>query len=109
MARFAARFLRGIETLQCNMFIVASYDIPDDRRRAQLASELENFGQRVQFSVFECHLTSIQFEEMRRRTARLIDPVEDRVRFYQLCEKDRRQILVDGPGDVTRDWDYYMV
>jgi CRISPR-associated protein Cas2 len=38
------------------MFIVVSYDISHDRRRARLSRELKNFGTRVQYSVFECVL-----------------------------------------------------
>ena len=35
------------------MFYVICYDIPDNRRRNQLAKELKGFGTRVQYSVFE--------------------------------------------------------
>ena len=41
------------------MFYVISYDIPDDRRRGQLAKVLKGFGTRVQYSVFEAHLNRI--------------------------------------------------
>ncbi|MEW6376162.1 MAG: CRISPR-associated endonuclease Cas2, partial [Thermodesulfobacteriota bacterium] len=38
------------------MFYVVSYDIPDDQRRIKIAKILEDFGDRVQYSVFECLL-----------------------------------------------------
>ena len=38
------------------MLIVVSYDVPDDRRRTRLAHILKDFGERVQYSVFECRL-----------------------------------------------------
>ncbi len=53
------------------MFVLVCYDITDDRRRYRVASELENFGCRVQYSVFECHLEEPQLQELQ---ARLLDP-----------------------------------
>ena len=91
------------------MFVVVAYDIADDRRRNRVASELENFGSRVQFSVFECHLSRSQFKDLQSRLALLIVEEADRVCYYRLCDKDVRRILIDGGGEVTPDWDYVMV
>lgn len=90
------------------MFIVVSYDIADDKRRSSVASELENFGRRVQYSVFECHLSDIQLSELQRRLLALIDWDQDRVRYYTLCARDERRIIVEGPGEVSRDWAYVI-
>lgn len=38
------------------MFYLISYDIPDDRRRVRVAKTLKDYGDRVQYSVFECIL-----------------------------------------------------
>jgi CRISPR-associated endonuclease Cas2 len=35
------------------MLFVVAYDIADDQRRMRVASELEDFGTWVQYSVFE--------------------------------------------------------
>jgi CRISPR-associated protein Cas2 len=91
------------------MFVVVSYDITDDRRRVRVASEMENFGQRVQLSVFECHLLARDLARLKKRLRELIDRKHDRVRYYSLCAKDRAQIGIDGPGEVSRDWDYHIV
>ncbi len=91
------------------MFVVVSYDIADDRRRAQVASEMENFGRRVQYSVFECHLSDAQISDLETRLQAIIDWDRDRVRYYRLCDRDARRIVVDGPGEVSRDWDYHIV
>ena len=91
------------------MFVVVSYDIADDRRRVRVASEMENFGQRVQYSVFECHLSEAQISDLETRLQEIIDWDRDRVRYYRLCERDTRRIVVDGPGEVSRDWDYQIV
>lgn len=83
------------------MFHVISYDIPDDRRRNQLAKVLKGFGTRVQYSVFEAHLTRTQFEQMKRAVARVIDPAEDSVRYYTLCGACAARIEVPAVGEVT--------
>ena len=77
--------------------------------RLRVANELENFGVRVQFSVFECHLDDAELQDLQRRLAPLIDEKEDRLRYYPLCDKDRSTVMVDGIGTVSRDWDYHVV
>jgi CRISPR-associated protein Cas2 len=91
------------------MFVVVSYDISDDRRRVRVASEMEKIGQRVQYSVFECHLSEAEISDLETRLQAIIDWDRDRVRYYRLCERDARRIVVDGPGEVSRDWDYQIV
>ena len=85
------------------MFYVISYDIPDDRRRSQLAKVLKGFGTRVQYSVFEAHLNKRQYEELKRAVERLIEPAEDSVRYYALCSACVGRVEVPAVGDVTSD------
>lgn len=68
------------------MFVVVSYDVPDDRRRLKVMKTLEGYGQRVQYSVFECWLTGASYGQLRQRLGKLIDGKEDDVRFYELCK-----------------------
>ena len=91
------------------MFLVVTYDITDDQRRMRVASEMENYGKRVQFSVFECHLPKEKAIELQHRIDSLIIKEEDQVRYYTLCQKDAENVLVDGPGEVTKDWDFFIV
>ena len=83
------------------MFYVISYDIPDDQRRNRLAKVLKGFGTRVQYSVFEAHLTQSQFEQMKQAVARLIDTAKDSVRYYALCSACTTRIEMPALGDVT--------
>ncbi len=80
------------------MFIVVSYDIPDNKRRTRIAKTLEDYGVRVQYSVFEVNLEARQIAKMRARLAKLIDEAEDSVRFYTLCAACFKQIEVLGQG-----------
>ena len=85
------------------MFYVISYDIPDDRRRNQLAKELKGFGVRVQYSVFEAHLNRREYQELKHAVARVIDPSEDSVRYYRLCGACADRVEVPAIGEVTPD------
>ena len=73
-------------------FIVASYDISDDARLRKVAKVMEDYGFRVLYSVFECYIERDIFEEMKRRVEKIIDPLEDSVIYYFLCEHCKRQI-----------------
>ncbi len=75
------------------MFIVISYDIKDDKRRSKIFKVLKNFGQWMQFSVFECELDKANFLRLKDRLDHLIDAEkEDSIRFYFLCEGCKRQV-----------------
>lgn len=65
---------------------VVVYDVADDGRRNKIAQVLEGYGERVQYSVFECLLTEKQFEELWKALGKRIKADEDSVRAYELCE-----------------------
>ena len=68
------------------MHYVVAYDIVQDRRREKVMNALKDFGLRVQYSVFECELTSGRLDVLRQRLHKLIDLRRDRVHIYPLCE-----------------------
>jgi len=75
------------------MFVVVSYDIKDDRRRGKIFKILKNFGQWVQFSVFECDINKVDYLRMRNRLQRQIKAEEgDSIRLYFLCENDIEKV-----------------
>jgi CRISPR-associated protein Cas2 len=84
------------------MLITVSYDIVDDKKRTRLAKKLLNFGQRVQYSVFECNLTKKQIAEMKKQLLPLIDQEQDSLRIYRICDICHRQIESFG---VKKSWD----
>ena len=45
------------------MYLV-SYDIEKTKIRNKIAKTLENYGERVQYSVFECRITAKQLDEL---------------------------------------------
>ena len=77
--------------------ILVTYDVstvsPAGRRRLRRVAKIcENFGQRVQDSVFECWLDFSQFVEFRASVVSHIDPDNDSIRFYMLGEKWKGRI-----------------
>jgi CRISPR-associated protein Cas2 len=92
------------------MFVLVSYDIPDDRRRTRVMKALKDFGAHVQYSVFECELSAKEYRRMRERMSGLIDRKKDKLRFYVLCQEDVRKRKVWGVERVEaerRPW--YLV
>ena len=75
------------------MYLVVSYDIHDDKRRTRVHKALKNFGERIQFSVFECDLTKEQLLRMQHALQRIINEEDqDSVRFYHLCDICKHKI-----------------
>ena len=91
------------------MLLVIAYDIADDTRRRKVSETLENYGTRVQESVFECHLTTAQLSELQGEITALIESTEDNVRYYRVCQDCLAQSSVVGPVPLTTDPDYYLV
>ncbi len=66
-------------------FYVVTYDIGDDKRRNKVVKLMESIGTRMNFSVFECMLTDVQYWNMCKRLSSLIVKKEDWVNIYPLC------------------------
>lgn len=91
------------------VFYVICFDVHDAKRLRKISNEMENFGVRVQRSVFECHLKTVQLQELQKRLDDLMEHGEDQVRYYSLCGKDKQHIVVDGIGRVSGDPDYNLL
>lgn len=84
------------------MYIVVSYDVPEDKRRTKIHSILKSYGQWMQYSVFECDLTATQYAKLRSRLGKLIKPDQDSIRFYFLCGCCQGKVERIG-GELIRD------
>jgi len=85
--------------------VVVSYDIPEDRRRTKVCNLLKDYGQRVQYSVFECELRPRDLQRLKERLKPLLDLEEDDVRFYRLCQECRPKAVVWGPYKRQPQWE----
>jgi len=75
------------------MVVLVTYDIQTldkagQRRLRRIAKACENYGQRVQFSVFECSVTPAIWTALRAKLLDTFNPKEDSLRFYFLGEDD---------------------
>ena len=91
------------------MFTIISYDIVEDKRRTKVMKFLKGYGMRVQYSVFECDLTALQFAKVQHTILGLIDLKTDSVRCYQLNVAAVKQIKILGQGQVMTAPPYYLV
>ena len=81
-------------------FILITYDIRDDRRREKLAKLLLSYGDRVQYSVYECLVTQAQLETIHCKSGEILAE-EDSLRFYPLCRSCRTKIETTDCPPVT--------
>lgn len=72
-----------------NLLVLVTYDVSTSseggqKRLRKVAKVCQNYGQRVQNSVFECVVDAAQFEMMKNELKKLIDETNDSLRFYRL-------------------------
>lgn len=71
------------------MMILVSYDVSTmeaggARRLRRLSKACRDYGQRVQYSVFEIEVDGAQWTFLKQRLCDLIDREQDSLRFYYL-------------------------
>jgi len=92
------------------MFILVTYDIPDDKRRGKIAKILEAYGERVQYSVFECDLAERQETKLLKELQQVVTEAEDSIRVYRLCAGCLKQIKTLGQAKPPAETpDFYLV
>ena len=88
------------------MMVLVTYDVATDtkegrRRLRQVACACEDWGQRVQLSVFECEVDPAQWTALRARLVGIVDPSTDSLRFYMLGREWRRRVEHVGAKPAT--------
>jgi CRISPR-associated protein Cas2 len=73
------------------MLILVTYDVSTEtsagrRRLRRVAKVCQDYGQRVQKSVFECKVDKTTYELLEQRLLDEIDRQEDNLRLYRLSE-----------------------
>lgn len=79
------------------MMVLITYDVNTEtkagrKRLRKVAKRCENYGQRVQNSVFECLIDPAQLTQLKGQLTQLIDPETDSLRFYNLGNKWRQRV-----------------
>jgi CRISPR-associated protein Cas2 len=89
------------------MMMLVTYDVATDHgdgsgRLRRVSRACQDFGQRVQYSVFEIELNPAQWVALRARLEALIDPAHDSLRYYHLGANWRRRVEHVG-AKASRD------
>ena len=79
------------------MMVLVTYDVntttaAGQKRLRKVAKVCENYGQRVQNSVFECLIDPSQLVKLKNLLVEIIELEKDSLRFYYLGKKWRKRI-----------------
>lgn len=66
------------------------YDITDDKRRDRVFKVCKNYGEHLQFSVFECDLNALELTGLQRELGEAISKADDQVLFVSLGPTEGR-------------------
>lgn len=91
------------------MLTVVAYDISNPKRLARVARVCEDYGVRVQYSVFECHLDEDEFNEFWLRLLEEINEEEDRLVAYKIDARCARETLTAGTMQCSERCVCYLV
>jgi len=85
------------------MLVLVTYDVTTEtlagqRRLRRVAKVCQNFGQRVQKSVFECLVDPAEWIRLRERLVKEINTGEDSLRFYFLGKNWKQRVEHVGSG-----------
>ena len=88
------------------MLVLITYDIStlevaDRRRLRKVAQACQNYGQRVQKSVFECQVGQKEWISLKTDLLALYHPTKDSLRFYFLDGVAIQQIEHHGINEPT--------
>ena len=78
------------------MLTVVAYDITDPKRLARVAKVCEDYGVRVQYSIFECRLDEDEFTDFWLKLLEEIDDDEDRMVAYKIDARCAKETLTAG-------------
>ena len=78
------------------MLTLVAYDISDPKRLARVAKTCEDFGVRVQYSIFECRLDENEFTDFWLRLLEHINEKEDRLVAYKIDARSAKEIMTAG-------------
>ncbi len=88
------------------MLVLVTYDVNviegnGARRLRQVAKACRDFGQRVQYSVFEIEVDPAQWVQLKTRLEAIIDKAHDSLRYYHLGSNWQRRVEHVGAKPAT--------
>lgn len=88
------------------MLVLVTYDVNTTsdggkRRLRRVAKACRDFGQRVQFSVFEIEVDPAHWVRLKAALEAIIDPAQDSLRYYHLGSGGQRKVEHVGAKPAT--------
>ncbi len=79
------------------LLVLITYDVSTisstgKKRLRKVSKVCQNYGQRVQNSVFECIVDATQFATLKIELSNIIDKNQDSLRFYQLGNNYKNKV-----------------
>lgn len=95
------------------MDFLVTYDVNTETKQGRsrlrkVATICKNYGQRVQFSVFECRINEAQYEQFQVQLVKIIDKQTDSIRFYRLPSPREKYVESFGVDKYT-DFDKPLI
>jgi len=69
---------------------LVTYDIRDDKRLRRVFKTMRDFGDHLQYSVFECQFTAADLARCRHELSEIINHAQDQVLFVDLGPTEGR-------------------
>ena len=69
------------------MHLIVAYDIRNPRRLTKVANIIGDYGERIQYSVFEMEISQECFAQLVKRVADVLDKDVDGVKYFEICER----------------------
>ena len=88
------------------MLVLITYDVSvvtaaGRRRLRRIAQVCQDYGMRVQQSVFECEVDPAQFAKLKNELMNIYDAEQDSLRFYFLGKRGRHRVEHQGAKHVV--------
>jgi CRISPR-associated protein Cas2 len=79
------------------MMVLITYDVSTETaagksRLRRVSKKCQDYGQRVQNSVFECLIDPAQLKQLQDKLLKIIDPEVDSLRFYYLGDNWKHRV-----------------
>ena len=79
------------------MMVLITYDVNTEtaegrKRLRKVAKQCQNYGQRVQNSVFECIVDPALLAQLKDKLEKIIDGEKDSLRYYSLGDEWRKRV-----------------
>ena len=79
------------------MMVLITYDVSTEAEKGKsrlrrVSKKCQDYGQRVQNSVFECLIDPAQLKQLQEKLLKIIDPEVDSLRFYYLGDNWKHRV-----------------